>query len=448
MAKKKAVTKKKKTSRPASGARAEAAVYVVDGARTPFLKARGRPGPFSASDLAVAAGRPLLARNPVRPAALDEVILGCAMPSVDEANIGRIVALRLGCGDRVPGWTVMRNCASAMQAMDSARVNIMTGRSDLVLAGGTEAMSRAPVLFGPDMVNLLADVQAAKSPLQKAKALLGLRLRHFTPVIGLLRGLTDPLVGLSMGQTAEIIAHRFGITRERMDAYAARSHQRLAKAIEDGRLAGEVVTVYAPGGGYHEHDDGLRRDSTPEKLATLKPIFDRGVGLVTAGNSSQVTDGAALTLLASAGAVKAHGLPVLGRIVDCEWAALDPAEMGLGPVHAVVRLLRRQGLGVDDIDCWELNEAFAGQVLACLEAWADDGYCTDVLGLDGAFGRIDQSRLNVDGGAVAIGHPVGASGARVALHALNALERDGGRYAVATLCIGGGQGGAMLFERV
>ncbi len=422
-------------------------VFVVDGARTPFLKARGRPGPFPASDLAVAAGRPLLARNPITPELLDEVILGCAMPSPDEANIGRIVAMRLGCGDRVPGWTVMRNCASAMQALDSARVNILTGRSDLVLAGGTEAMSRAPVLYGPRMVEWLADMSAARSFAARVRVLSRLRPGHFAPVIGLLRGLTDPLVGLSMGQTAEIIAHRFGITREDMDTYAARSHHRLAAAIDAGHLASEVVTTYAPDGSFHEHDDGLRRDSTVEKLATLKPFFDREVGTVTAANSSQVTDGAALALLASADAVERHLLPVLGRVVDCEWAALDPAQMGLGPVHAVVRLMQRRGLGVDDIDYWELNEAFAGQVLACLAAWADAAYCKQALGLDQAFGVVDQDKLNIDGGAVAIGHPVGASGARIVLHALNVLRRTGGRYAVATLCIGGGQGGAMLLER-
>ncbi|MCA1798571.1 MAG: acetyl-CoA C-acetyltransferase [Xanthomonadaceae bacterium] len=422
-------------------------VYVVDGVRTPFLKARGRPGPFSASDLAVAAGRPLLSRNPIERTELDEVILGCAMPSVDEANIGRIVALRLGCGKSVPGWTVMRNCASAMQALDSARVNIITGRASLVLAGGTEAMSRAPVLYGPKMVEWLADMQAAKTPAQRAKAFFKLRPGHFAPVIGLLRGLSDPMVGLSMGQTAEIVAHRFGVTREQMDAYAARSHHRLAAAIDAGHLGDEVATVYGPDGSYHEHDDGLRRDSSPEKLATLRPFFDRDVGLVTPGNSSQVTDGAALLLLASGEAVEQRKLPVLGRIVGCEWAALDPAEMGLGPVHAIAQVLDRHGLTLDDIDYFEINEAFAGQVIGCIEALASDAYCREELGRDGAVGRIDEDKLNIDGGAVAIGHPVGASGARVALHALNVLKRTGGRYAIATLCIGGGQGGAMLLER-
>ncbi len=421
-------------------------VYVVDGARTPFLKARGKPGAFSASDLAVGAGRPLLARQKFNPDQLDEVILGCAMPSPDEPNIGRIAALRLGCGDKVPGWTVMRNCASAMQALDSAARNIALGRADLVLAGGTESMSRAPVLFNDNMVNWLAGMAAARSPGDKLKQVLKLRPGHFSPVIGLLKGLTDPIAGINMGQTCEVIAHRFGITREAMDAFAVRSHHRLAAAIDAGRMH-EVAPLYDPSGKAHETDDGLRRDSDEAKLATLKPFFDRRVGLVTAANSSQITDGAALLVLASARAVEQHSLPVLGRILDSEWAALDPAEMGLGPVHASTPILQRQGLGLADLDHWEINEAFAGQVLACIAAWEDEDYCRDQLGLDGALGTLDQERLNTDGGAISIGHPVGASGARIVLHALNALQQGGGDHAIATLCIGGGQGGAMLLAR-
>jgi acetyl-CoA C-acetyltransferase len=419
--------------------------YVVDGARTPFLKARGRPGPFSASDLAVAAGRSLLARQPIDPQELDEVILGCAMPSPDEPNIGRIVALRLGCGNLVPGFTVMRNCASAMQALDTAARNIWLGRANLVLAGGTEAMSRAPVLFNEDMVNWLADLARAKAPLDKALHLTRLRPKHFAPVIALIKGLTDPVVGLNMGQTCELIAHRFGIDRKDMDRFAARSHQRLAAAFDEGRMD-EVVALYDPSGRAHEEDDGMRRDSTPEKLATLKPFFDRKVGQVTAGNSSQITDGAAVLLLASESAVKKHKLEVLGVIEDCEWAALDPAEMGLGPAHASAPLLQRHGLGLDDIDYWEINEAFAGQVLACIAALDDADYCKTHFGLDAPVGRIGEDKLNLDGGAIAAGHPVGASGARIVLHALKVLERKGGGTAVATLCIGGGQGGAMLLK--
>ncbi|NNF52793.1 MAG: acetyl-CoA C-acetyltransferase [Gammaproteobacteria bacterium] len=421
-------------------------VYFVDGSRTPFLKARGKPGPFSAADLAVAAGRPLLSRQKFSPDAIDEVILGCAMPSVDEANIGRIVALRLGCPKSVPGWTVMRNCASAMQALDSAAKDIAIGRADLVLAGGTEAMSRAPILFNDDMVNFLARLARARSPQQKLKALAGFRPGHLKPVIGLLHGLTDPVVGLNMGQTCEIIAHRFGITRRAMDEFAVRSHQRLDKGIEQGHLD-EVVSIFDARGNVYEEDDGLRRDSSVEKLGTLKPYFDRRVGLVTAANSSQITDGAALLLMASEDAVQKYDLPVLGRLADANWAALDPAEMGLGPVHASTPILERQQLALDDVDYWEINEAFAGQVLACVAAWQDEGYCRDELGLEGIVGELDPDKLNSDGGAISIGHPVGASGSRIVLHALKVLQRTGGERAIATLCIGGGQGGAMLLER-
>jgi len=420
-------------------------VYVVDGARTPFLKAKGKPGPFSGGDLAVGCARPLLARQPFAPTAFDEVIVGAAMPSADEANIGRVVSLRVGCGDKVPAWTVMRNCASGMQALDSAYVNILAGKSHLVLAGGTDAMSHAPLLFGPAMVNWLADWYAAKSFGQRAGVATQFRLSYLAPVIAILKGLTDPIVKLSMGQTAEIVAKRFGITREMMDAFAAESHQRVLAGRAAGHFA-EIEPLIDATGNVYAEDDGVRTDSTPERLAKLRPVFDKTYGNVTAGNSSQVTDGAAMLILASEEAVAKHGLTPLGAIVDSQWSALDPAEMGLGPVHAITPMLTRNGLGLADLDCLEINEAFAAQALGCLAAWESDAYCKEKLGLDRAFGAIDRRKFNVDGGAIAVGHPIGASGARVVLHALKTLQRSGGKRAAASLCIGGGQGGAMLLE--
>lgn len=207
-------------------------VHVVDGARTPFLKARTGLGPFTGSDLAVNAARPLLLRQPFAPTAFDEVIVGAAMPSADEANIGRVVSLRLGCGDKVPAWTVMRNCASGMQALDSAMVNILAGRANLVLAGGTDAMSHAPLLYGPAMVNWLAQWYAAKSFGQKAALATRFKVSNLAPVIAILRGLTDPIVRISMGSTAEIVAKRFGVTRRMMDEFAVESHRRTAFEIE------------------------------------------------------------------------------------------------------------------------------------------------------------------------------------------------------------------------
>jgi acetyl-CoA C-acetyltransferase len=249
-----------------------------------------------------------------------------------------------------------------------------------------------------------------------------------------------------MGQTAEILARRFAISRPEMDAFACESHRRLGLAQGQGWL-GEIEPLYAPDGTVYDHDDGVRRDSDMARLARLKPAFDRRFGLVTAGNSAQVSDGAALLILASAEAVRQHRLPVLGKIIDCAWAGVDPEQMGLGPVHAMAPLLLRQGLQTADIDFWEINEAFAAQVLACRAAWQNDAYARTELGLDRPFDDIDPQRLNVDGGAVACGHPVGTSGARIVLHLLQVLKRNGARRGMAALCIGGGQGGAMLLER-
>jgi acetyl-CoA C-acetyltransferase len=425
-------------------------VYVVDGARTPFLKAKGKLGPFSGGDLAVGCGRPLLARQSFSPTEFDEVIVGAAMPSADEANIGRVVSLRLGCGDKVPAWTVMRNCASGMQALDSAYMNILAGKSHLVLAGGCDAMSHAPLLYGPKMVNWLADWYAAKSFGQRAGVAVQFRLAYLAPVIAILKGLTDPIVKLTMGQTAEIVAKRFGITRQMMDEFAAESHQKVLAGRAAGHY-GEIEPLIDAAGNVYKEDDGVRTDSTPDRLAKLRPVFDKTYGNVTAGNSSQVTDGAAMLILASEKAVAKHNLKPLGAIIDSQWSALDPAEMGLGPAHAITPMLQRNGLGLNDLDALEINEAFAAQALGCLAAWESEAYCKEKLGLDSTafakFGKFDRAKFNVDGGAIAIGHPIGASGARVVLHALKVLERTGGKRAAASLCIGGGQGGAMLLER-
>jgi acetyl-CoA C-acetyltransferase len=429
-------------------------IYIVDGARTPFLKSRNRPGPFAASDLATAAGSALLMRQPFSPGELDEVILGCAAPSVDEVNIGRVAALRMGCGFKVPGWTVMRNCASGMQSIDSGMANMITGRSQLVLAGGVDALSRAPLLYSDRMVMWFSHFMTARTSLQKAGMFLKLSpAQLLTPVIAIMKGLTDPVVGLLMGQTAENLAWRFGITRAQMDEFSARSHARVIRAQEnqwlafghDG-LAAEIVPVYDTDGKLYSDDDGVRKDSTAENLAKLKPFFDRKYGNVTPGNSSQITDGAAWMVLASEEAVKRLGLKPVGRILDAQWAGLDPAQMGLGPVHAATPILKRHRLGLNDLDAWEINEAFAAQVLGCIAAWKDDAYCREQLGLDGAMGELDMEKLNIDGGAIALGHPVGASGTRIVLHLLHVLKRTGGRKGIASICIGGGLGGAMLVE--
>ncbi len=405
------------------------AVYVVDGLRTPFIKAVGRPNPLSAADLAVAAAGPLLARQPFKPSEIDEVIVGCVAPQADEVNIARIIALRSGCGIHMPAFTVQRNCASGLQAIDNAVLNIRSGKSALVLAGGTECMSRAPLLYPSDMAVFLAGLRSRKDIFSKLIALLKFRPYFLKPILSLIKGLNDPVVNLSMGQTAENLAYQFDMTREAMDAFSVQSHERAIAAQKQG-LFEEITPLFDWQGGVIDSDNGVRAGSTVEKLAELKPVFDKPFGHVTAGNSSQVTDGAAFLILANEASVKKYHLPVLGKVIDTAWVALDPAVMGLGPVYAIQKLLEGQHLSFSEIDYWEINEAFAAQVLACLKSLAE----------------IPPEKLNVDGGAIAIGHPVGATGARLVLHLLHVLKRTGAKRGVASLCIGGGQGGAMLLE--
>ena len=421
-------------------------VYIVDGARSPFLKARNAPGPFSASDLAVQSGRALLMRQSFAPTDLDEVILGCASPSPDEVNIGRVVALRMGCGHKVPAWTVMRNCASGMQAIDSAIANLQAGRSQLVLAGGTDALSHAPLLYNKAMVLWFAGMMQARTLGQKIGMFARLRPSElFSPVIGIMKGLTDPMVGLLMGQTAENLAWKFAISRQQMDEFSARSHHRVVEGRAAGHY-GEILPLVDAKGKVYAEDDGVRLDSSVHGLAKLKPFFDKKYGRVTPGNSSQITDGAAWLILASAAAVDKLKLQPLGMISDSQWAGLDPAQMGLGPVHAATPILQRHGWGLNDIDAWEINEAFAAQVLGCVSAWESDEYCREQLGLAAALGTLPTGRLNVDGGAIALGHPVGASGARIVLHLLHVLRAKQAKRGIASICIGGGLGGAMLVE--
>ena len=265
------------------------------------------------------------------------------------------------------------------------------------------------------------------------------------PVIGLMKGLTDPVVGLLMGQTAENLAWKFDINRQQMDEFAVKSHLKAMSARAAGYY-GEIVPVVDSQGKVYAEDDGVRADASMAGMAKLKPFFDKKYGNITAANSSQITDGAAWVILASEEAVQKWGLEPIGKIVDSEWAGLDPAQMGLGPVHSATPLLQRHGLGLSDIDYWELNEAFAAQVLGCQAAWKSDEYCREQLDLPGALGSLDVEKLNVDGGAIAIGHPVGASGARIVLHLLNVLRRNHAKRGIATICIGGGLGGAMLVE--
>ena len=419
-------------------------VYVVDGCRTPFLKAK-TPGAFSSADLAVATGKSLLNKLPINPSTIDEVILGSAISPPNESNIARIVASRLGCGVTVPGFTVMRNCASGMQAIDSGAMQIASGRSHLILVGGVDAMSHAPLLLNQHLTSWISSWYTKKTIRDKFIAATRLRPYFFVPVVGLIQGLIDPLIGLNMGQTAEELAYEFKISRTQMDEFSVTSHRRLTDAYAAGRME-DVIPIIDQKGKLYIRDDGLREDISIEQLSKLKPCFDKKFGKITAANSSQITDGACLLLLASAHAIKKYNLPVMGRIVDSEWAAIKPIQMGLGPVHAAIPILLRHELKPSDFNFWEINEAFAAQVLACLKAFNSQEYCAINFDLPEPMGAPSQAILNVDGGAIALGHPIGASGARIVLHILKLLQQSVGGRGMASICIGGGQGGAMYLE--
>jgi acetyl-CoA C-acetyltransferase len=376
------------------------------------------------------------------------VILGCVNVIADEMNPARVAALRLGMGEAMTAFTVQINCGSGMQSIDTGYRYIQDGTSDLILAGGAESLSHSPLVLSRGAVDWFAALNGARDLGSRLKALAGFRPSFLKPIIGLERGLTDPIVELNMGQTAELVAHLFNVSRRDADQYAVESQIKLARAQSNGFFVGELEVAFSPDGKAYDHDDGVRADSSVEHLAKLKPAFERPWGKVTAGNSSQITDGASWVILASEQALRDHKLEPRAVIVDSEWSALDPSIMGLGPVLCSTALLRRHGLRLADIELWEINEAFAAQVLSCLAAFEDDTFCRDVLDLDGPAGRLDRDKLNVDGGAIGLGHPVGASGNRIVLHLVNAMKRLGLKRGIATECIGGGQGGAMLIEMV
>ena len=391
-------------------------------------------------------GRPLLLRQPFAPDAFDQVILGCVNVIADEMNPARVAALRLGMGEAMTAFTVQINCGSGMQSIDTGYQYIREGKSDLILAGGAEALSHAPLIYNRQAVQFYGNVFMARTLMARLKAFASVRPAMFKPVIGLERGLTDPVVELGMGQTAEIVAHVFGISRREADEYAAESQRRLANAQKEKYFDGELEPMFARNGKVYDFDDGVRPDTTADSLAKLKPAFERPWGKVTPGNSSQITDGASWVILASDEAVEKYKLTPKAVIRDSQWSALDPAVMGLGPALCSSELLKRNDMGLADIDLWEINEAFAAQVLGCVAALKDEKFSREVLHRDTPLGEIDRGRLNIDGGAIGLGHPVGASGNRIVLHLVNALKRLGKKRGIASQCVGGGQGGAMLIE--
>jgi acetyl-CoA acetyltransferase family protein len=411
-------------------------VLVIAGVRTPFAKAGTSLARVQAAELARTAMLGVMVRTALDPARIDEVILGCVAQPADAMNLARVAALRAGIPKHIPALTVQRNCASGFEAITQAWLRIQAGEGELYLVGGVESMSSIPLLFPKPAMQKFASLAAGKGLLSKARALAAMRPRDFAPVPALKLGLSDPVSGLNMGETAEVLAREFQIGRAAQDAFALRSHKRAAEA--ESRLAEEITPVYDTARGAAVlHDNGVRPKQTLEALAKLRPVFEKGTGTVTAGNSSQITDGAAVLLIGTEAAASSLGLDPLGAIRGFAYTGCDPKRMGLGPVYAIERLLERLHLSTEDADLVEINEAFAAQVLAVLRKLKEEG-----------IGEIPDERLNVNGGAIALGHPVGASGTRLVLTALKELQRRNSRQALVSLCVGGGQGAALWLERL
>ncbi|MDX8391492.1 MAG: thiolase family protein [Mariprofundaceae bacterium] len=421
-------------------------IVVVSGWRSPLGKAGGMLAGMSAVELGVAVMRETLARSPVAANDVDAVMIGNVIQPAEAANIARVIALEAGIPRHVPAHTVHRNCASGMQAVTDAAEKILAGRAEVVLAGGVESMTHAPLLFDDRFRVALGDWQKARDFATKSKALLDIARSPWKPRISLLEGLTDPTVQLNMGQTAEILAREFGLSRGDQDEFSLQSHQRAAAAWDAGWYDEEVMSIFpAPDFAAIRKDEGIRAKQSLQALGKLKPVFDRPLGTVTAGNSSQITDGAAMLIVTHREKAEAEGWPILGFLHDWAYSGCDPARMGLGPVFCAHKLLQARGLAMRDLERVEINEAFAAQTLACLSAMDSKRFSEKHLGASKAMGAPDMQRLNVHGGAIAMGHPVGMSGARLILTLLRQLQHEtGGGLALASLCVGGGQGGATL----
>ncbi|MBK8098970.1 MAG: acetyl-CoA C-acyltransferase [Planctomycetes bacterium] len=421
---------------------------IVAGWRTPFCKAQGPLQGAAAADLATHVFREVLDRTGFPAAQIDEVILGCAGPDAREANVARVAALRAGVPAAVPAVTVMRNCASGMESLLAAQQRLRAGDGRAFLIGGVESMSNFPLLMGERLVKFFTRLGKARSLVARLRALAGFRFSALKPRIAIVEGLTDPTTGLMMGHTAENVARLFGIDRMAMDRYALESHQRAAQAQRAGRFAQEIAPLTAAPrhDAWLADDDGVRTEQTLEALQRLRPVFDRREGDVTVGNACQVTDGAAAMLCMSEAMAQEQGLRPLAVVRGHARAGLDPAVMGLGPVHATPPALAQAGIAFSDLDLVEINEAFAAQVLGCQAAFASARYAQQHLGLSHAVGELVPSKLNVNGGAIALGHPIAATGARLVLTLAHELRRRNLHWGLATLCIGGGQGQAVVLE--
>ncbi|MFT4539449.1 MAG: acetyl-CoA acetyltransferase family protein [Planctomycetota bacterium] len=437
------------------GVQPSRSIVLAAGLRTPFVKAGGVYSGEDAGHLGARLVRELLLRTGIEVEAFDELICGCVGPPHDQANVGRVISLRAGLPVETPARTVARNCASGIEAVTQAATEIMAGNGELYMCLGVEVMSAYPLIVGEKMSRMFSALARARSLGARLAAIAKFRPSHLAPRVALMEGLTDPTTGLIMGKTAELLARDFGITRAEADSFACESHRRARDARDAGRFDREVL-AHLPRGARKPKsvraDDGIRDNQTVMDLARMRPYFEKPDGQVTIGNSCGISDGAAALIVTTEERARELGLKPLARIRSWAWEGLDPSRMGLGPVFASASAMSAAGVTLGDIDRVELNEAFAAQVLACRRAFASKEFARKHAhrfgGSDKALGELDPMRLNVNGGAIALGHPVGATGGRLLLTAAHELQHADGELALATLCIGGGQGGAMVLERL
>jgi acetyl-CoA acyltransferase len=421
-------------------------VAIVAGVRTPFAKAGTQLKSLSAIELGKIAVSELIHRSDLDPATLDLLAFGTVIPSVLAPNIAREVALMPLLPKNVQAWSVSRACASANQAITDAADQIALGHAHVAIAGGAESLSNVPILHSRGFSDALVAASKAKTLGTRLQAFAKVRAKDFIPITP---AIAEPTTGESMGQSAEKMAKLNGVPRREQDELALASHLKAAAGTKDGRLTAEIAPAYLPPR-YEEamtEDNGIRADSTLEALAALKPVFDRRYGSVTAGNASPLTDGGAAVLLMSEERVKSLGYRPLAWIRSYAYAAIDPGEQLLqAPVLAAPLALKRAGLTLKDIDLVEMHEAFAAQVLSNLRGF-ESQYWAERAGFTSPVGEVDRSKLNVMGGSLSIGHPFGATGARITTTLVNELARRGGQFGLMTVCAAGGLGFAMVVER-
>jgi acetyl-CoA acyltransferase len=420
---------------------------IVAGLRTPFLRAGSDFARLDVLELARSVTVELLQRTALEPHQIDHVIYGNVTRPVQYSNLARELVLAAGLSKATPADTVSLACVSACQAITDATNLIERGYADVVVAGGVEMLSNVPIALSPPLARALVTASQSKSLGGRVESFRGLKLADLPPVAPTI---TETSTGLSMGQSAELMAKLNGISRADQDAWALHSHQKAATAWEDGRLATEVAPVYVVenGGRAVTRDNHIRKDTSLEKLAQLKPVFDRVYGSVTAGNSSPLTDGAASVLLMSEERAQALGLTPKALVRSYAYAAVDPAgELLIGPAYAIPKALDRAGLTLRDIDLVEMHEAFAAQVLSTLKKLESRTFAQQELGRSEPVGCIDPERTNLRGGSIALGHPFGATGARCVTTLANEMERQSAQLGLVSVCAAGGVGAAIVLER-